>query len=155
MIFISMDNVNELISRLLGRINLTKPRLFGLDSQDIVVVVSPSMKIFGIRSTPSKLIDRFPFRKNSMLDTKELKDWAKENGYTISFESQVPTLKRRLFHSFGDVMVESESQEKSMKIVMMEEVEKSHLPESVKKWAKENPEKFIKNIEMIQEMLKK
>lgn len=155
MIFISMDNVNELIAKLLGRIKLTKPRLFGLDSQDIIVVVSPSLKIFGVRSTPSKLIDTFPFRKDSMLDTKELKNWAKENEYTISFQSQVPSLRRKLFYSFGDVMVESESQEKSMKIVMMEELEKSHLPESVKKWAKDNPEKFIQNIETIQEMLKK
>jgi len=42
-----------------------------------------------------------------------------------------------------------------MKIVMMEELEKSQLPESIKKWAKDNPEKFIQNIETIQEMLKK
>ena len=64
-------------------------------------------------------------------------------------------LKRKLYGAFGDVMVESESQEKSMKIVMMVEVEKSQLPESVKKWAKDNPEKFIQNIETIQEMLRK
>ena len=64
-------------------------------------------------------------------------------------------IKKKVIRSFGDVMVESESQEKSMKIVMMEEVEKSHLPESVKKWAKDNPEKFIQNIETIQEMLKR
>jgi hypothetical protein len=42
-----------------------------------------------------------------------------------------------------------------MTIMVMEELEKSHLPESVKTWAKENPEKFIQNIETIQEMLKK
>lgn len=155
MIFIGMDNVNELIAKLLGRIKLTKPKLFGLDSQDIVVVISPSMKIFGMRSKPAKLIDSFPFRTGSFLDTKELIKWAKDNGYTISFESQVPSLKRTLYQSFGDVMVESESQEKSMKIVVMEELEKSQLPESVKQWAKDNPEKFIKNIETIQEMLKK
>ena len=38
---------------------------------------------------------------------------------------------------------------------MMEEVEKSHLPESVKQLVKDNPEKFIQNIETIQQMLKK
>jgi len=155
MIFISMDNINELIAKLLGRIRLTKPRMFGLDSQDIVVVISPSMKIFGMRSKPEKLLNSFPFRKGSFLDTKELAKWADENDYKISFESQVPSLKRQLYQSFGDVMVESESQEKTMKIVMMEELEKSQLPESVKRWAKDNPEKFIKNIETIQEMLKK
>lgn len=155
MIFISMDNINELIAKLLGRIKLSKPRMFGLDSQDIVVVVSPSMKIFGMKSKPEKLLNSFPFRKGSFLDTKALSTWARENDYKISFESQVPSLKRQLYLSFGDVMVESESQEKSMKIVMMEELEKSQLPESIKKWAKDNPEKFIQNIETIQEMLKK
>jgi len=155
MIFISMDNINELIAKLLGRIKLSKPRMFGLDSQDIVVVVSPSMKIFGMKSKPEKLLNSFPFRKGSLLDTKSLSTWARENDYKISFESQVPSLKRQLYLSFGDVMVESESQEKSMKIVMMEELEKSQLPESIKKWAKDNPEKFIQNIETIQEMLKK
>ena len=155
MIFISMDNINELIAKLLGRIKLSKPRMFGLDSQDIVVVVSPSMKIFGMKSKPEKLLNSFPFRKGSFLDTKSLSTWARENDYKISFESQVPSLKRQLYLSFGDVMVESESQEKSMKIVMMEELEKSQLPESIKKWAKDNPEKFIQNIETIQEMLKR
>ena len=154
MIFISMDNINDLISKLLGRIRLTKPRMFGLDSQDIIVVISPSMKIFGMKSKPEKLLKTFPFRKGSFLDTRELAQWARENEYNISFDSQVPSLKRQLYQSFGDVMVESESQEKSMKIVMMEELEKSQLPESIKKWAKDNPEKFIQNIEIIQEMLK-
>ena len=60
MIFISMDNINELIAKLLGRIRLTKPRMFGLDSQDIVVVISPSMKIFGMRSKPEKTPKLFP-----------------------------------------------------------------------------------------------
>ena len=37
----------------------------------------------------------------------------------------------------------------------MEELEKSALPESIKQWAKQNPEKFIENIKTIQEMLKR
>ena len=155
MIFINMDNINDLLIKLLGRIKLSKPRMFGLDSQDILVVISPSMKIFGMKSRPEKLINDFPFRQGSFLDSKELSKWAKNNGYSISFESEVPSIKRKLYGAFGDVMVESESQEKSMKIVMMVEVEKSQLPESVKKWAKDNPEKFIQNIETIQEMLKR
>ena len=34
--------------------------MFGLDSQDILVVISPSMKIFGMKSRPEKLNKRFP-----------------------------------------------------------------------------------------------
>jgi hypothetical protein len=37
----------------------------------------------------------------------------------------------------------------------MEELKKSKLPESIKEWAKENPEKFIKNIRHVQNILKK
>ena len=149
-----MDNINDILSKLLGRIKLSKSRFFGLDSQNIVIVVSPSLKIFGIKGTPEKIVKRFPFRKNMTLDTDTLNRWAKENDYDITFESSIPRLKRKLYSAFGDVMVESESRQ-TMKILVMEEMEKSHLPESVKKWAKENPEKFIQNIETIQEMLKK
>jgi len=150
-----MDNINDILSRLLGRIKLSKSRFFGLDSQNIIVVVSPSLKIFGIKGKPEKLVKNFPFKTDTILDTDSLNQWAKENEYDITFESRVPRLKRKLYGAFGDVMVESESRQKTMKILVMEEMEKSHLPESVKKWAKENPEKFIQNIETIQEMLKK
>lgn len=155
MIFIIMDNFNELISKLLGKINLTKPKFFGLDSQDIIIVISPSFKIYGLKSKPPKLLDTFPFKKGMILNPKQLMDWVGENDYEVTFESQVPSIKRKLFQFFGDTIVESESREKTMKILVMEELEKSQLPDSIKRWAKDNPEKFIKNIEIIQEMLKK
>lgn len=149
-------DVRELISRLLGKIKLTKPTMFGLDSNEIVLVVSPSLKVFEIFSKPQKLVEKFPFQKDRYLDTVELNKWAEENGYTITFQSKVPSLTRKLFTSFGDVMVESVSRpQKSLKLVVLEELDKSELPESVKRWAKENPEKFIENIQTIQEMLKK
>ena len=130
--------------------------MFGLDSNQIVLVVSPSLKVFEIFSSPQKLVDKFPFQKDRYLDTEDLRKWADENGYTITFQSKVPSLTRKLFISFGDVMVESVSRpEKQLKLVVLEELEKSELPESIKKWAKDNPEKFIENIQTIQEMLKK
>jgi hypothetical protein len=55
MIFIGMDNINDLLVKLLGRIKLSKPRFFGMDSENIIVVVSPSFKIFGIKSKPERL----------------------------------------------------------------------------------------------------
>ena len=58
--------------------------------------------------------------------------------------------------SLSDVMVESRGdKEKELSIVVMEELKKSKLPESIKEWAKENPEKFIKNIRHVQNILKK
>ena len=53
-------------------------------------------------------------------------------------------------------MVESVSRKpKELKVLVLEELDKSSLPDNVKKWAKDNPEKFIENIRTIQEMLKK
>ena len=58
--------------------------------------------------------------------------------------------------SLGDVMVESNGgKERNLSVVVMEELKKSKLPESIKEWAKENPEKFIRNIRHVQNILKK
>tara|TARA_B110000503_G_C7155821_1_gene417273 strand:+ start:2031 stop:2498 length:468 start_codon:yes stop_codon:yes gene_type:complete len=154
-IFIGMDIIG-LISKLLGRIKLTKPTLFGLDSNDIVLIVSPSLKIYGVDSRPKKLLDTFPFQKDRLLNSKELIKWAKENGYKITFQTDIPAIRRKLYSSFGDVMVESVNDgERELTILVMGELDKSSLPNTVKKWAKDNPEKFISNIRTIQEMLKK
>ena len=37
----------------------------------------------------------------------------------------------------------------------MEELDRSHLPESIKEWAKNNPQKFIENLQHVQNLLKK
>ena len=130
--------------------------MFGLDSNDIILIVSPSLKIFEIVSRPKRLVDTFPFQKDRELDPRDLSEWAESNGYTITFQSRVPSLTRRLYQSFGDVMVESVSRKKKeVKLVVLEELEKSGLPDSIKEWAKNNPEKFIQNIQTIQDMLKK
>lgn len=149
-------DVRELISKLLGKIKLSKPTMFGLDSNEIIVIVSPSLKVYDIFSSPAKLVEKFPFQKDRILDSEELSRWADENGYTITFQSKVPSLSRKLFTYFGDVMVESVSRKpKELKVLVLEELDKSSLPDNVKKWAKDNPEKFIENIRTIQEMLKK
>lgn len=152
-----MDNIKNTIKNLLGKIFLTKPVMFGLDEQRIVILVSPSMKIFGITTKPNKLKDKFPFNELSYLNDNQLIKWAKENDYTITFSTNSPSLARKLFTSFGNVLVESTDtkKEKELNVIVLEELEKSNLPESVKNWAKENPEKFIKNIKYIQELLKK
>jgi len=79
----------DMINRLLGRIFLKKPVFFGMDEHKITLLVSPSMKIYGIYTSPDRLL------------------------------------------------------------------KKSKLPESIKEWAKENPEKFIRNIRHVQNILKK
>ena len=130
--------------------------MFGLDEQQILLIVSPSLKIFDITARPQKLISKFPFEKNRILVSDELKNWASNNGYNITFTSTVPSLNRRMMKDFGDVMVEEAlSKEKELHILVLEEFEKSDLPETIKKWAEENPEKFIQNIKDVQRLLKK
>ena len=151
-----MSDIRKIIADLLGKIFLTKKTMFGLDEQQIVLIISPSLKIFDITSRPQKLVSKFPFEKNRILVTDELKKWAKDNGYNISFTSTVPSLNRRMMREFGDVMVEEVlSKEKELHILVLEELDKSDLPETIKKWAKENPEKFVQNLRDVEKLLKK
>jgi len=48
----------------------------------------------------------------------------------------------------------SESTERNDYKLVLEELKKSSLPESIKKWAIDNPEKFIQNIEEVKKLLK-
>ena len=151
-----MSDIQSLISNLLGKIFLKKPVFFGMDSYDITIVVGPSMKVYAIHAKPKKLKDEFPFDETKIIDLDQLKTWASDNGYTISFKTDLPQIARRLSSTLGDVMVEGDhSRQKSLKCIVMEELEQSNLPDNMKEWARRNPEKFIKNIELIQERLKK
>jgi hypothetical protein len=151
-----MNDIRKAIEGLLGKIFLTKKVMFGLDENKIVIIVSPSLKIFELVARPAKALNNFPFEKNRYMESDRLKSWAQENGYEITFTSTIPTLNRRLMREFGDVMVEEvHSGKKELKVMVLEELEKSSLPESIKNWAKDNPEKFIQNIEEVQKLLKK
>lgn len=151
-----MSDIRKLLEGLLGKIFLTKKVMFGLDENKIVIIVSPSLKVFELIAKPAKILNSFPFEKNRYIETEKLKKWAEENGYEITFTSTIPTLNRRLLRDFGDVMVEEvRSGKKELKVMVLEELEKSSLPESIKNWAKDNPEKFLQNIEQVQKLLKK
>lgn len=146
----------ELINRLLGKIFLKKPVFFGMDEHKITLLVSPSMKIYGIYTSPDRLLKKFPFDEKKFLNLKDLRSWAENNEFSITFSAETPKLKRDLLMSLGDVMVESNGgKERNLSVVVMEELKKSKLPESIKEWAKENPEKFIRNIRHVQNILKK
>jgi hypothetical protein len=144
----------EFILKLMGRIFLTKKVFFGLDEQKIVIIVTPTLKIATIVASPKKQLTSFPFVKNTKLDTGYLKNWAEENDYEITFSTPLPRLKNKLRNEFGDVIV-VESNEKVNEItILLNEIKKSNLPESVKKWVIENPEKFKENIEQVKLLLK-
>ena len=152
-----MDNMANILSKLLGKIFLRKPTFFGLDEQKITLLVSPSFKVFGIYAKPERLTSKFPFEEQRIINTKDLKNWAKDNDFDITYSASSPRMKRALMRELGDVMVESDSRnkEKELSVVVMEELDKSHLPESIKEWAKDNPQKFIENLQHVQNILKK
>ena len=147
----------EFITKLLGKVYLTKKSFFGLDEQKIAIIVTPTMKIAAVVSSPKKWASRFPQSRQETLNSSTVIDFANEHGFDITFVAPTPQLKGRLYGMFGDVMAEeniSESKSRNEYEIVLEEVKKSSLPESVKNWVIDNPEKFIKNIEEIKKLLK-
>ena len=149
------SNYEEFITKLLGKVILTKETFFGLDVQKIVIIVTPSFKIGAVVSNSKKLLGRFPQKKQDILNPEEVISWANENGFEITFVAPTPQLKSRLHTSFGDVMVSDVvSENKVRKMTAKEEIESSGLPDFVKEWAKDNPERFVENINRIKRLLK-
>ena len=142
---------------LLGKIFLTKTSFFGLDKQRVVLFVSPSMKLYKIISSPQSLKNKVPFEENKIISTEQIKQWAENNNFQISFDATIPNLRNRLFTEFGDVIVENDDEKRSHKggiDLIMTEVQNSNLPDSIKEWAKDNPEKFKQNIDRVQRLLR-
>jgi len=146
----------DFILKLLGRVFLTKKVFFGMDEQKIAIIITPTLKIVSVVASPSKLVDKFPQKRQQFLNGDELTRWAEDNGFEITFIAPTPQLKHKLFSMLGDVMVSNEINEsigKDKVKIVLQELKKSSLPESIKKWAIDNPEKFIKNIEQVKNLL--
>lgn len=151
-----MENVRDIIIGMLGKIFLTKKTMLGLDENKIVIVVSPSLKIYVISTYPKRLEQKLPFHTNEFLNLDSLKKWADDNGYKVTHQATTPKLSRKLLTYFGEPVVEGDiSRNQSEKQIVLEQLQNSHLPKSIQEWAQQNPEKFIENIKLIQEMLKK
>lgn len=144
----------DFILKLMGRIFLTKKVFFGFDEQKIAVIITPTLKIASILAFPKKQLSKFPFESNQTLDSARLKNWAEENGYEITFSTPLPRLKLKLRNEFGDVMVTESVNKDNVINTLLKEVKKSNLPDYVKQWVIDNPEKFKKNIEEIKKLLK-
>jgi hypothetical protein len=152
------DDYKEFIDKFLGKIFLSKKVFFGIDSQKIALLVTPSLKIVMIVSHPKKLTGRFPQKVKENLNADLIKDWAEKNGFEISFKVSSSSLKSKFYSLFGDVLVEdmtsiNESERERKEV--LEELKNSSLPDSVKNWAIENPEKFKKHINEIKKLLGK
>jgi hypothetical protein len=143
----------DFITKFLGKIYLNRDTFFGLDSNKIVIIITPSLKIASILSKPKKLLRDFPLSKDEILDFVTLKSWASQNEYEITFAAETPKLKRTFYSQLGDVMVESHDKNSDTYISLYNELENSNLPQSIKEWAKNNPEKFMKNMDEVKKLL--
>lgn len=152
------DDYKEFVDKFLGKIFLSKSVFFGIDKQKIAILITPSLKIVVVSSHPKKLTEKFPQKVKENLDVELVKNWAEKNGFEISFKVSSNSLKSKLFSLFGDVLVEEEmsiNEAERERGFILEELKRSNLPESIKKWAVDNPEKFKKYIKEIKRMLDK
>lgn len=138
------SNFEEFITKLMGKVILTKKGFFGLDVQKIVIIVTPSFKIAAVVSSPKKWVEQLPQKKTDELDPSTIINWAEENGFEITFSAVTPKLKSKLYDSFGDVIVSDN---------ITESVIDLGLPDFVEQWAIENPDKFKSNINEIKKLL--
>lgn len=150
-----MENLKDIIKDILGKLNLKKTTFFGLEEQCITIFLSPTLKIYHLHSTPKRLLNNFPFEQKKIINLEELKTWSIDNKFVVTFSSPISDLNRKLLTVFGDGLVESISEKKNNVKLILLELNESNLPKSIKQWAAQNPEKFIKNIEHIKNLLKK
>jgi len=143
-----LSDIKSLVYSLLGKVYLTKPTFFGLDSDQIILVISPSLKILHIGSTKSKNLKDFPLSVDSNLEGQVLIDWANEKGYVITFEAPTPKLNRQLFYIFSNVI--KETKQKDFKDYIIE----SKLPNFIKDKALENEEWFKSSLTEIFKKIK-
>lgn len=143
----------KFITKLLGKVYLTKKVFFGFDEKKIAIVVTPSLKVAAVVSSPSKLSNDFPIKRGDAFDKDVILNYADKNGYDITFSAPTPQLKMKLYNMFGDVLVENHLNENKESDIFEKNINDSFLPESIKNWALENPEKFLNNLKNIKNLL--
>ena len=149
-----MENFLEQFKNLIAKITLRKERFMGLETNTIEIYITPSFKIIRIETKPERLRNSVGLEEKDRLDTHKLKLWADENGYEVTFIAHLPKLKRHLLQIFGDVLQNDDTLSESLSRKKIEIIIKEEeLPDSIKEWAKNNPEKFLQNLQRIRDIL--
>lgn len=150
-----MENFLDQFKNLIAKITLRKERFMGLETNKIEIYITPSLKIIRIETKPERLRGSVGLEEKDKLDTQKLKLWADENGYDVTFIAHLPKLKRHLLQIFGDVLQNDDTLSESLSRKRIEVIIKEEeLPDSIKEWAKHNPEKFLQNLQRIRDILK-
>jgi len=151
-----MKDLINTLRELLSKITLDRSILFGLSSQEIVIYITPTLQIFKVVCDPKSLRKTFPFEEGKPLNLSLLKDYIDSNKWNISIHAKSPQLRRKMLDHFEDEVI-NESYQKTTDIEVtlrvIEQVEKSSIPESIKKWARNNPEKFLENLKDVEKII--
>lgn len=137
-----VDDIKGLVYSMLGKIYLTRPTFFGLDSQQIIIVVSPTLKILHIGTTKNDLLKNFPQKVDEKLDSEKLMNWANVNKFVITFEAPTPKLNRKLYFKFSNVIDEHKKEFK-------DHIIESKLPKNIKNRALADEEWFKTSLKEI------
>ncbi len=144
-----LSNIKSMVYSLLGKVYLTKPTFFGLDANQIILVVSPSLKVLHLGATKNRLLNDFPIKVDDILDGDKLIDWSNQNNYVISFDAPTPKLNRKLYYQFSNVINENKN-DKTFK----DYINESKLPIQIKNKALNDEDWFRSNINEIFNKLK-
>lgn len=144
-----LSDLKSMVYSLLGKIYLTKPTFFGLDSNQIILVVSPTLKVLHVGATKNKLLNNFPLKVDDRLDGDKLIDWANQNDYVISFDAPTPKLNRKLYYQFSNVLNENKNTK-----TFKDYINESKLPIFIKNKALDDEDWFKSNINEIFKKIK-
>lgn len=136
-----ISDIKGMVYSLLGKVYLTKPTFFGLDSKQIIIIVSPTLKVLHVGASQNKLLSNFPQKVDTKLDAEPIMDWANDNDFVITFEAPTPKLNRILYYKFSRVLNDSLN-EKTFDDYIVE----SKLPDEIKNKALDNQEWFKTNL---------
>ena len=124
-----------------GKIYLTRPTFFGLDSQQIIIVVSPTLKYY-IGTTKNDLLKNFSQKVDEKLDSEKLMNWYNVNKFVITPKAPTPKLNRKLYFKFSSVIDENKKEFK-------DHIIESKLPKNIKNRALADEEWFKTSLKEI------
>jgi hypothetical protein len=151
-----MNDLINTLRELLSKITLERDILFGFVNQKITIFITPTIQIFRIVAEPKSLLKTFPFDEGQPLNLSKFVEYIESNKWEVSIHAKSPLLKRKLSDYFDDkIIIESsqKSQDIEVALKVIENVEHSHIPDSIKKWAKNNPEKFLEHLKEVEKIL--
>lgn len=85
--------VSPLVDKFTGRIFLKKTKFFGLKKYHAEILFTQTLKIILIKTN----IDVLPYKVGENINFQSIKEWSKNNGYTIELSTKNNKIKRLFY----------------------------------------------------------